>query len=78
MRFWVVWLLDQVENIRRERALLDVLDNPGVIKLYFTFQDAASLYMGLQLCENGEALPLLRISLFLAWGSMLGGLPFLA
>eukprot|EP00884_Botryococcus_braunii_P014009 jgi/Botrbrau1/22609/Bobra.176_1s0039.1 len=44
----------QVDNIRRERALLDILDNPGVIKLYFTFQDAASLYLGLQLCENGE------------------------
>jgi hypothetical protein len=36
--------------------LLDVLDYEGVIKLYFTFQDANSLYMGLELCENGAGL----------------------
>ncbi|KAK9842363.1 hypothetical protein WJX81_008610 [Elliptochloris bilobata] len=44
----------QANYIRAERALLDRLAHPGIVRLRFTFQDAASLYLGLDLCPNGE------------------------
>lgn len=43
-----------VDYIRSERMILDRLDHPGIAKLHFTFQDADSLYMGLEHCEGGE------------------------
>ena len=43
-----------VEAIKRERAILDSLNDEGVAKLYFTFQDALSLYLGLEYCPGGE------------------------
>lgn len=43
-----------VEAVRRERALLDSLEDDGVVNLHFTFQDAASLYLGLEYCPGGE------------------------
>ena len=43
----------QTNYIRAERALLDRLAHPGIVRLRFTFQDAASLYLGLDLCPNG-------------------------
>ena len=43
----------QANYIRAERALLDRLAHPGIVRLRFTFQDAASLYLGLDLCPNG-------------------------
>lgn len=49
-----------VDYIRRERQILDSLAHPGVAALHFTFQDAYSLYLGLEHCPNGAALlPLL-------------------
>ena len=47
----------QANNIRTERALLDRLAHPGIVRLRFTFQDAASLYLGLDLCPNGAHRP---------------------
>ncbi|KAK9830445.1 hypothetical protein WJX72_011801 [[Myrmecia] bisecta] len=43
-----------VAYIRNERHILDRLDHPGVVNLCFTFQDATSLYLGQELCPNGE------------------------
>ncbi|XP_047332192.1 3-phosphoinositide-dependent protein kinase 1-like [Impatiens glandulifera] len=40
--------------VKLERIVLDQLDHPGVVRLYFTFQDASSLYMALESCEGGE------------------------
>ncbi|VFQ96478.1 unnamed protein product [Cuscuta campestris] len=40
--------------VKLERIVLDQLDHPGVVQLYFTFQDALSLYMALEYCEGGE------------------------
>ncbi|KAI5388512.1 3-phosphoinositide-dependent protein kinase 2 [Lathyrus oleraceus] len=37
-----------------ERIVLDQLDHPGIVRLYFTFQDSFSLYMALESCEGGE------------------------
>lgn len=42
-----------VDYIRKERVLLDALDHPGIARLFFTFQDAYSLYLGLEHCPNG-------------------------
>lgn len=44
----------QAANIRNERNLLDRLDDAGIVQLHFTFQDAANLYLGLDLCPNGD------------------------
>ncbi|KAK9904077.1 hypothetical protein WJX75_003895 [Coccomyxa subellipsoidea] len=44
----------QTEYISNERKLLDQFDYEGIVRLHFTFQDAASLYFGLELCPNGE------------------------
>ncbi|KAL0736610.1 hypothetical protein Bca4012_012820 [Brassica carinata] len=40
--------------VKLERIVLDQLDHPGIIKLFFTFQDSFSLYMALESCEGGE------------------------
>ncbi|KAL6123948.1 hypothetical protein ACLB2K_076464 [Fragaria x ananassa] len=40
--------------VKLERIVLDQLDHPGVVRLYFTFQDSFSLYMALESCEGGE------------------------
>lgn len=32
-----------VDYIKNERAILDKLDHPGIIKLHFTFQDPETL-----------------------------------
>lgn len=39
--------------MKRERALLDRLTYDGFVRLHFTFQDALSLYMGLEVVPNG-------------------------
>lgn len=40
--------------VKLERIVLDQLDHPGIIRLFFTFQDTFSLYMALESCEAGE------------------------
>ncbi|OIW16679.1 hypothetical protein TanjilG_28736 [Lupinus angustifolius] len=40
--------------VKLERMVLDQLDHPGIVQLYFTFQDTFSLYMPLESCEGGE------------------------
>lgn len=43
-----------MDYIRRERQILDSLqDEEGIARLHFTFQDAYSLYLGLEHCPNG-------------------------
>ncbi|GAB4821386.1 hypothetical protein N2152v2_008432 [Parachlorella kessleri] len=50
-----------VEHVKRERQLLDRLSYEGIVQLYFTFQDALSLYMGLEVCPNGELYDQIRM-----------------
>ncbi|XP_020595599.1 3-phosphoinositide-dependent protein kinase 1-like [Phalaenopsis equestris] len=45
---------NKISYVKLERIILDQLDHPGVIRLYFTFQDTYSLYMALESCEGGE------------------------
>ncbi|XP_010464731.1 PREDICTED: 3-phosphoinositide-dependent protein kinase 2 [Camelina sativa] len=40
--------------VKLERIVLDQLEHPGIVKLFFTFQDTQSLYMALESCEGGE------------------------
>ncbi|GMH40086.1 hypothetical protein BSKO_07990 [Bryopsis sp. KO-2023] len=42
------------EYVVQERNILDRLDDDGVAKLYFTFQDHCHLYFGQELCTQGE------------------------
>ena len=49
-------------QVQRERLLLSQLDYDGIIKLFFTFQDAHSLYMALEYCPNGELYDQIRLS----------------
>ncbi|CAM0883835.1 unnamed protein product [Alopecurus aequalis] len=45
---------NKISYVKMERIVLDQLDHPGVIRLFFTFQDSYSLYMALESCEGGE------------------------
>ncbi|XP_028780405.1 3-phosphoinositide-dependent protein kinase 2 isoform X2 [Neltuma alba] len=40
--------------VKLERIVLDQLDHPGIVRLFFTFQDTFSIYMALESCEGGE------------------------
>ncbi|XP_039124202.1 3-phosphoinositide-dependent protein kinase 2-like isoform X2 [Dioscorea cayenensis subsp. rotundata] len=50
---------NKVTCVKLERIVLDQLDHPGIVGLYFTFQDARCLYMALESCEGGELFDLI-------------------
>jgi 3-phosphoinositide dependent protein kinase-1 len=50
-----------VHQVQRERLLLSQLNNDGIIKLLFTFQDTHSLYLALEYCSNGELYDQIRL-----------------
>jgi 3-phosphoinositide dependent protein kinase-1 len=41
---------NKISYVKMERIVLDQLDHPGVIRLFFTFQDTYSLCQCLALC----------------------------
>jgi 3-phosphoinositide dependent protein kinase-1 len=43
---------NKISYVKMERIVLDQLDHPGVIKLFFTFQDTYSLCQCPSLCLN--------------------------
>ncbi|KAL6493761.1 3-phosphoinositide-dependent protein kinase 2 [Orobanche gracilis] len=45
---------NKTDYVKLERIVLDQLDHPGVVRLFFTFQDTFSLYMALESCDGGE------------------------
>ncbi|KAL9262631.1 3-phosphoinositide-dependent protein kinase 1-like protein [Drosera capensis] len=46
---------NKTNNVKLERIVLDQLDHPGIVRLYFAFQDSFSLCnMALESCEGGE------------------------
>ncbi|KAL4945438.1 hypothetical protein BDV06DRAFT_31014 [Aspergillus oleicola] len=51
----------KVKYVNIEKDTLNRLtDHPGVVRLYYTFQDERSLYFVLDLCPNGELLGVLK------------------
>lgn len=56
----------KVKYVNIEKDTLNRLtDHPGIVRLYYTFQDERSLYFVLDLCKGGELLAVLkRISSF--------------
>eukprot|EP00928_Gymnodinium_smaydae_P000711 TRINITY_DN10275_c0_g1_i1.p1 TRINITY_DN10275_c0_g1~~TRINITY_DN10275_c0_g1_i1.p1 ORF type:complete len:535 (+),score=103.95 TRINITY_DN10275_c0_g1_i1:67-1671(+) len=42
------------ERIQREIGILKLLDHPGIIKLYETFEDQRSIYLVMELCTGGD------------------------
>ncbi|KAI9891995.1 MAG: pkb-activating kinase-like protein [Vezdaea aestivalis] len=52
---------NKVKYVNIERDTLNRLNNhPGIVRLYFTFQDQKSLYFVLDLANNGELLGVLK------------------
>jgi len=43
-----------VDQVRRERNVLNRIPDDSIATLHFTFQDALSLYFGLEYCPGGE------------------------
>ena len=50
-----------MEAVVRERSIMDRLRSDMVVQLRFTFQDEKKLYMGMDLCENGDLFEQLQI-----------------
>lgn len=43
-----------VDRFKKEIAILKMMDHPGIIKLYETFEDSKSVYLVMELCQGGE------------------------
>lgn len=45
---------NQVEHIKTERKILELIDQPFIIKLKFAFQNNQKLYLVMDYCPGGE------------------------
>lgn len=45
---------NQVEHIKTERQILELMDFPFIIKLKYAFQNASKLYLVMDYCPGGE------------------------
>jgi calcium-dependent protein kinase len=43
-----------IERFKREIAIMKMMDHPGIVKLYETFEDQRNIYLSMELCEGGE------------------------
>ncbi|CAK0899296.1 unnamed protein product [Prorocentrum cordatum] len=45
-----------IERFKREIAIMKMMDHPGIVKLYETFEDIdqRNIYLAMELCEGGE------------------------
>lgn len=50
----------KVKYVTIEKDVLQKLKHPLIVKLYYTFQDQASLYFVLEYCSNGDLLGLIK------------------
>ncbi|KAJ3040803.1 3-phosphoinositide dependent protein kinase-1 [Rhizophlyctis rosea] len=50
----------KVKYVNVEKDVLNALSHPGIIKLYYTFQDQHSLYFVLELAKDGDLLGVIR------------------
>jgi serine/threonine protein kinase len=44
----------QADSVKSERNLLSTIDNPWVVKLFFSFQDPENLYLVLEFVQGGD------------------------
>ena len=51
---------NQVTNARNERLILSSLDNPFVVKLFYSFQTEHNLYLVMEYVNGGDCATLLR------------------
>lgn len=45
---------NQVQHIKAERKIMELIDHPFIIKLRYAFQNNAKLYMVMDYCGGGE------------------------
>lgn len=45
---------NQVEHIKTERKILELIDHPFIIKLKYAFQNPQKLYLVMDYCPGGE------------------------
>lgn len=45
---------NQIEHIKTERSILELIDHPFIMKLKFAFQTAEKLYLVMDYCPGGE------------------------
>jgi serine/threonine protein kinase len=50
---------EQADSVKSERNVLSSLDNPWIVALYCSFQDAENLYLVLEFVQGGDMLSLL-------------------
>ncbi|CAJ0830831.1 8362_t:CDS:10 [Entrophospora sp. SA101] len=50
----------KVKYVHIEKNTLNILNHPGIVRLYYTFQDNNSLYFVLDHAKNGELLTLIK------------------
>jgi len=46
--------MKNLERFRLEIAIMKMMDHPGIIKLFETFEDARYIYLVMELCSGGE------------------------
>ena len=46
--------ISQIAHARAERDILVEADNPWVVKMYYSFQDAINLYLIMEFLPGGE------------------------
>ncbi|EFA78191.1 protein serine/threonine kinase [Heterostelium album PN500] len=50
----------KAKYVNTEKTILDSLDHPNIVKLFYTFQDETNLYFILEYCPNGDLLEQLK------------------
>ncbi len=59
MRKEAMLLKNQAAHVRAERDAMALSENPWVVKLHYSFQDASNLYLVMDLCPGGDLMTLL-------------------
>lgn len=45
---------NQVEHIKAERKIMELIDHPFIVKLKYAFQNSSKLYLVMDYCPGGE------------------------